>query len=217
MVSQIFTFIVSFGNRLLSIASGIKIEGWLGIGGFIMSALALYEQFYKKTQVFGKLVSLSTASTSTFQYLDIDHQTLKKRELKGMMYLLKINFFVKNKDLNFKKIAIQIRYPNDSKLYDAYIIYSKDGFIFNNIGVFKAPSHFFLNFNSCLLVGKDNNYYLAFIVERETSNAAQSATFESLFISFINHKDKEVKMNELKFSDFDQRQALFEEEYWQCS
>jgi hypothetical protein len=207
------TEILNFCGASMSIAD------WVGVGGFAIAAFLLVmkirDRFFLKTKVFGKIISLNSSPNADFSYGYTDSKCIENRKLAGMLTLIKLNLFVKDKDLNFKDIKVKVKYPDDEKECDAEIVYSSKGFGFQPLGTFKAPHESFLHLNSYLSVGKSHNYYLGFfIAAKEKSEDVRKSVFEYIKISFINANDGEVNLNTLYFKDFDQKKGLFEEEFW---
>ena len=195
----------------------ITLNNWIAIIALVISlilAILKIKEYFLKTEVFAKIISLNISPKYKYISPNITSKSILDEQLDGIGTLIKLNLFVKNKDLNFKDIKVKVKYPNDDEEYTAKLIYNSSGFDFDPIGVFKAPPENFLKFNSYLGVGQRHNYYLALMVEKETSKDPKKAVFEYLKISFIDSRDKEVRLNTLYFDNFDQKHPLFEEEFW---
>ena len=205
-------------SPLINMLKMITFNNWIAIVALVISlilAILRIKEYLLKTEVFAKIISLTFAPEGNFTSKHIDsNKGIVDEHLEGVITLVKLNLFVKNKDLNFKGINIKAKYPDNTEEYTANIIYGNSGFYFDNVGAFNAPPEKFLNFNSYLGAGKRHDYYLAFIVEKATSKDVKEAVFEYLKISFIDTGDKEVSLNTLYFDDFDQKQFLFEKEFW---
>src|SRR3972149_8740165 len=107
-------------SSLINMLKMITLNNWIAIIALVISlilAILKIKEYFLKTEVFAKIISLNISPKYKYISPNITSKSILDEQLDGIGTLIKLNLFVKNKDLNFKDIKVKVKYPNDDEEY----------------------------------------------------------------------------------------------------
>lgn len=171
----------------------------------VITTFVIVWNFFKRSKVYGKVISKVTSLNGTFNYTNEQKQP---ESISGQLYMLKLSLSCLRKTLHYTDVTIFVTYGKEK--IKAQIYYLKY-FKFNNTDdhlsgkKMKTPAKEFLTFNNVLEEGKTTFYYLNFIVPNRTGDS----TYDKLELEFIKPNKRTLKVN---IAEIDQKQFLLDDE-----
>lgn len=182
----------------------------LGACAWLPSLILLWDRYSNKSELYGKLLSLSECPDFKFQYEDQHHN---KQEITGLGIIGKLVIQARNKDFFIKYVDLHVEVSSDRKLYESKIIWSTNITLKSNadskIRRCKMPSHKHIKFLSLIHNNTSNEVYFTSIIPEKAKN-----NWSKMIFTFEDYSGNKQSIIVSKDS-LDMLNILYENELWE--